>query len=200
MSLEHEYWEKRTKDSPGDWADGKNFLESYRASVSHPHRQLIIGALKEMPFRNLLEIGCCNGPNLINIRLNFPLAFLKGEDINREAINDAAKYLQAEFDVIKLPEIAASDKSYDVVLADAVLMYVEDIDKALQEMKRVARKTVIIFDWFTEDERKINHSYTRDYKKRLKDLGFTNIQIKPLLTWPSENWIKYGRFITAQVP
>lgn len=196
------YWEERKADTESDWGDRLKFLDSYRASVNHPHRDLIIDVLRGTMFQSVLEVGCCNGPNLVKIRQAFPLAWLGGEDVNKEAIADAQKWLQADFKVCKLPQISAEDKSWDVVLADACLMYVEDIDTALSEMKRVAKNSVIIFDWFTPDEQKINHSYTRDYQKRLQNSGFKNIQIRQLtpFTWPSENWIKYGRFIVAQVP
>lgn len=199
--LSGNYWQERAKDSHSDWGDSKTFLESYRLSVKHVHRQLILDYLRDKEFTFLLEVGCCNGPNLKLIRKHFPKVNLAGQDINKEAVKNARKWVgKAHFQVCKLPDIYASDKSYDYVLADACLMYVEDINKALSEMKRVARKGIIIFDWMTPEDGKINYSYTRDWLERLMNANFKNINIKKLTEqeWPnSENWKKYGVFISA---
>jgi ubiquinone/menaquinone biosynthesis C-methylase UbiE len=208
---EMRYWEERKADSHSDWGDDKTFLESYRESVNHPHRQLIIDFLKDKEFNSLLEVGCCNGPNLFRIAQEFqiypsltnPGILLAGEEVNEQAVKDGNDFCKiAWISKGKLPDINQKDKSFDYVLADACLMYVEDIDKALSEMKRVAKKGIIIFDWETENEEKINYSYTRNWVMRLHKAGFDRSVIRSLTEqeWPnSENWKKYGRFITAQV-
>lgn len=199
---EDEFWQKRPKDSHDDWGGNRTFLESYRDSVNHPHRKLILDYLKDKDFDFLLEVGCCNAPNLKLIRTKYSNVNLAGQDINKEAIDNARKWVGgSHFQVCKLPDIYASDKSYDYVLADACLMYVKDINKALSEMKRVARKGVIIFDWETDNEEKVSYSYTRNWISRLTEAGFKEINIRSLTEqeWPNEKWQKYGRFITAVV-
>ncbi len=45
---EQTYWEERDVFTQGDWGTKEKFLESYRSSVNHPHRELIIDSLKEL--------------------------------------------------------------------------------------------------------------------------------------------------------
>lgn len=200
---EDEYWEKRTTETYGDWGDDSTFLESYKNSINHPHRELIIDYLRTADASSLLEVGCCNGPNLYLINRGFPTMKLAGQDVNKPSIDDLNKWIpNVTTQICKLPTINTASKEFDYVLADACLMYVQDVDKALQEMKRVAKKGIIIIDWCTENEEKINYSQTRNWLLRLEDHEFKNIKLRSLTEkeWPSANWIKYGRFITAQVP
>src|SRR6185369_13275951 len=104
---ENLYWEARQPDSHDDWGGDKTFLESYRESVNHPHRQLILDYLKDKEFSCVLEVGCCNAPNLYLIAQAYPNISLMGEDVNSAAIADAKLFLpDALFRVCKLPDIS----------------------------------------------------------------------------------------------
>lgn len=171
----------------------------YKLGFDHPHRQLILDALKKIEFKNVLEIGCNIGQNLYRIGLEYPKTQLAGVDVNKRAIQEARVLLpEAILCVDDATNLVASDRTYDVLLYDAVLMYVKDIDKALDEAIRVARKVIIILDFDTKRERLVGHTMVRDYGRllALKGLRVKSTKIK---TWDSPKWKKYGRLYVAQV-
>lgn len=195
---EKTYWQDRKNDSIGDWGDGKHFLESYRSSVNQPHREIILDWIKIFNAKSLLEVGCCNAPNLKRIRKTFPQFEVAGEDVNPLAIADARKWLpSASLEVAKLPEIK-TENMYDIVLADACLMYVKGIKKALKNMTETAKKGIIIFDWQVPNKKKVRYSYIHPYKRLFKELGWkTEFHKLTKEQWPSQNWEKYGYVIIA---
>ncbi len=206
MSLEtkqawdEKYWQNRAlDDTKRDWSkESKDWIADYRGSVDHPHRDLIINTLSHFGrFKSLLELGCNAGPNLIKIRQNFSWPALAGVDASALAITEA-KYalLDASLKVGLVQDIPFNHQ-FDVVLADAVLMYVPDVDiyHVMNEIDRVAKKYVIIVDWFNESElgEVVNFHWARNYTKLMNDMGFDVELIK--LTekdWPSPSWAKYG--------
>lgn len=177
------------------WSEEKD----YKLGFDHPHRQLILDALKKIEFKNILEVGCNIGQNLYRIGLEFPETQLAGVDINKRAIQEARTLLtDAILCVDDATSLVASDRTYDVLLYDAVLMYVKDIDKALDEAIRVARKAIIILDFDAKRERLVGHTMVRDYGKllALKGLKVKSTKIK---TWDNPKWKKYGRLYIAYV-
>src|SRR5579863_1809341 len=137
---QHEaYWERRQID----------WKTSYLDSWDHPHRQMIVDALRTMQFGSLLELGCASGPNLMRIKQEFSGASLSGVDINPQAIATARKFLATgtQLQTGALDHTGLEDKSTDVVLTDMVLIYVADIHPVLAEIKRVARKHVVFCEF-----------------------------------------------------
>ena len=58
-------------------------MEELRKSVAHPHRGFLISRIeKHGPFRNVLEIGCNAGQNLLLLARKFPQTEFYGIDIN----------------------------------------------------------------------------------------------------------------------
>ena len=102
--------------------------------------------------------------------------------------------------MIKLPW---EDKSFDIGLADASLMYIssDDIDVVMIELVRVTKKALLIIDRFDESEKGVikNHIWTRNYPLILEKLGYKVEQIKlDEETWPgSINWQKFGYLFIA---
>lgn len=176
-----EYWAKET---------------DYELAKDHPHRQLILDVLKTLePFAGVLEVGCNIGQNLERIQEVYPETQLAGIDVNQRAIETATqRFASPIMKVGDAVDIPFADKSFDVVIYDAILMYVKDIDKALDEALRVGRKTIIILDWEVKKEKLIGHSLARNYEKLLANrvLGFQKINITYDI-WPNEKWQKYGR-------
>lgn len=194
------YWINRSATDPArDWGYGEaTWIKDYVKSVDHPHRDLILEALKKLDWSYLLEVGCNAGPNLIKIRARYAEQALAGIDLNTEAVEEARHQLDPAVDlrvgsVLALPYRAGA---FDVVLADAVLMYLppEDIDQALAEIDRVASKAVILVERFAETDQVVGHVWGRNYGLLLSQLGYT-VQELPITekTWPtSQSWIKYG--------
>lgn len=204
------YWKGRPlDDSRRDWYyNTGNWIIDYRASVEHPHRKLIINALEELaPFENLLEGGCNCGPNLRLIKQKFPGVKLTGIDINEDAVKEANRLLpDARIRVGNIEEsLPFEDKSFGVVLVDAVLIYVspEKIKQVMNELARVAKKGIILVEWDSHSllgEVKEYH-WTRDYKRLLEELGFKVKKVKiPAEMWPtrSGNWARLGYVFNAQ--
>lgn len=192
------YWiNRQLSDDKRDWKVGdKNWVMDYRGSSDHPHRQLIIDALKKIKLKSLLEIGCNAGPNLIRINNEFPGVKLAGFDANAYSIEAAKEILNADLKVGLATE-APFEEQFDVVLADAVLMYVPDLKvyRVMNEIDRLTKKAVIIVDWFDEAELGVirDFHWARNYPKLLEDLGFRVEKIKLTeQTWPSPAWVKHG--------
>ena len=196
-----DYWKTRLEnDSQRDWQyDKEDWIEDYWESRKHPHRNSIIAELQKLkPFTSLAEIGCNCGPNLARISEEFSNVKLKGLDANKESI-ERAKWLLPEVNFrhgsyLSLPW---EDKSIDVILADATLMYSDpqEIYTAMSEIRRVCKKAVIIVDRFSRLDRNNGHIWSRNYPELLKQYSFKVIN-KIKITkeiWPgSKNWAKQG--------
>lgn len=204
MSIQNEtYWSNRPiTDEQRDWLYGEsNWIEDYKKSKVHPHRQVIIDELKKFEWNSLFEVGCNTGPNLELIKNNFSKSKLYGIDPNPDAV--VAAY---DLGLNVIPGIAQQipklDKSIDVVLADASLMYVppDQINKAMNQIDRVCKEAVIIVERFSEQESNNGHIWSRNYKKLLEDRGFKVEMIKITEElWPgSPNWAKYGYYFIGK--
>ena len=89
------YWQYRPlTDKRRDWRNGgSNWIDEYKESKSHPHRQLVVNAITQIPeVKSILEVGCGCGPNIAYLREH--LHYLKdynlaGIDINENSIKVA---------------------------------------------------------------------------------------------------------------
>ncbi len=202
---------KSTKDHKKYWKNRKiNWKESYFDTYNHPHRQMIINLLKRVSFGSILEVGCASGPNLYRISKEFPGVQVGGVDISKEAIETARVLLppKAILQVDSADELFFSDKSSDIVLADACLIYLGPtrINKAINEMKRIARKQVILVEFHSENflERlgiwSASGYFSYNYKKLLTKHGFHSIEMTkiPESVW-GYPWSSWGYVIKAEV-
>lgn len=197
------------------WATRKvNWKEQY-FTPDHPHRQLLIRAISQFQFGSVLEVGCGAGANLALIKRVWPKTQIAGFDINPDAIK-TCKELFTQFDHFDVGEATSffmSDKSTDIIITDACLMYVNSatLDRAIEEIKRVARKHVVFCEFHSEswlDRFKARFQGTRhtsqkyyvhDYKKLLTKHGFYDIQFMKINNWPAAMWQKFGYIITASI-
>ncbi len=149
--LQEWIWQTRHLYKGRDWAAG------YLATADHPHRQQLVDAVASFaPFTSVLEIGCNSGPNLILLSRRFPNAAFLGVDINKEAIEVGRKYIESigvknvELRVGRADQLRdIKDKSIDVVLTDAVLMFVgpDRIRHVMAEIRRIARKGFVAHEY-----------------------------------------------------
>lgn len=194
------------------WINRKlDWVKAYQ-NWEHPHRYLISAVLKQMPWVSLFEVGCGAGANLINIIKNIPNKQVGGADINPDAIALAEKTLIGGiFKVNSGDNLMLSDKSTDVILTDMALIYVGPmkIDSYIKEIRRVARKYVVLCEFNSESfwKRlwlKITTGYNAyDYTKLLLSHGFYGIISHKIREeeWPGGNPQKnYGYLIVAKVP
>lgn len=196
------YWQSRPlTDKDRDWGYGKDtWLDDYVASIDHPHRAKIIELLKTFEWSYLFEVGCATGPNLALIRENFPDKALFGVEPNEDAVTKAHMTLASniEVQVGSYYELPYKADTFDVVLADASLMYCspKDIGDVMDELDRVTSKAILIVDRFTEKDSTESHVWSRNYGKLLKDRGYQVLELAVTESdWgTSKNWVKYGKY------
>jgi ubiquinone/menaquinone biosynthesis C-methylase UbiE len=101
---------------------------------------------------SLLEVGCADGINLVLAAERWPGIGLSGVDVNPRSLAMAQQRLAAmgaerrNFAVSGAERLAVPDRSVDVVVSDAVFMYLapKAAERALAEMLRVARRGVAV--------------------------------------------------------
>jgi|SRR3990167_526565 len=183
------YWKEGYDDETIDW-------NVAYFNPDHPHRQLIIDALKQFQFRSVLEVGCGAGANLYNIKKAYPHSDVGGIDWNADAIAEARKMLPkaSVLQIGEATDVYISDKGADILLSDMCYIYLDkkNFRKVLKEAKRVARNGVIFCEfhhtnWFLRQFLKWYAGYNAyDYAKELKKLGFYDITIRKVTEkeWP----------------
>jgi SAM-dependent methyltransferase len=87
--------------------------------------------------KNLLDVGCGNGYLLQ--QLSDRGLELYGSDIVDKATRKPFRYVQASIDHLPFP-----DKAFDVVTCCHTLEHIVDLDSAVAELKRVARRQLIV--------------------------------------------------------
>lgn len=197
-----DYWIKRK----ADWKTA--YLDTY----DHPHRRILVGVLKRIPWVSLLEIGCNSAPNLMAIIKNIPGKQVGGIDVNADAIELCNQtFRDGFFKVNSADDIMMSDKSVDVVLSDMTLIYVSprDINRYVAEIKRIGRNYVVLCEFHSKNiwqrlRLKLTSGYNAyDWKKLLDKHGFYDIQsfkLKPE-DWPGGNPQKtFAYIIVAKIP
>jgi ubiquinone/menaquinone biosynthesis C-methylase UbiE len=188
-------------------------VPAFDTLLNRPHRTILLDRLDGLgPWRSLLEVGCGRGVNLLLTAKRKPDAKLTGIDTSVAAIRttrvELARRGMKDFhlevgSVSNLTGLA--DQSFDVVLADAVLMYVPpaEIVDALSEMLRVARFGIVAGVWNSDipppasawlyDE----GTWVYDYRRILGGLGCINADVEsyPEGVWDDGRWQKYGSIL-----
>ena len=193
------------------WANRKiNWNDSYW-TPRHPHRILILREMLKIPFRSVFEIGCGAGANLANIYNVFKGAEVGGTDINPEAIAAAKRNLPyaKDLEVGTADDIFFSDKSIDMIITDATLLYVSSrkIKKVFSEMARVARNGIILCEpyrdklWQRLKLRQAEGLHLHNYPKLLKQAGFYSISMTKITKeyWNDSLWYVCGHIISARI-
>lgn len=201
------------KNHKKNWTQRKIDWNSHYWSPNHPHRVLILKELLRFPFKSVFEIGCGAGANLFNIYRAFGKlgAEVGGSDVNEDAIIAAKKNLPfaRDLEVGSADDIFFSDKSIDVIITDATLLYVSPfkIKKTIKEMARVARNGIIFCEPYREKlwqrlyllwKEKL---YLHNYPKLLTEAGFYDIKLTKIdkRFWSDSLWYVCGYIISAKI-
>ena len=152
----------------------------------------------------MLELGCSCGPNLALIQKAYPAINLAGIDVDQRLVDWAVRELRTiDVRVGNITKLPWDTQSVDVILVDAVLMYLTDdeLKPALEEIERVARKAVIVIDRFDKSVEGVRSGdvRARNYKQLLEGRGFT-VAVKKLTSkdWPDGvGWKKSGTLFVA---
>lgn len=184
--------------------------EEFEAGIAHPHRRLIEEAVRALhPVGDVLEIGCNAGANLVVLARALPEARLQGLDINTGAIALGRRWTaergmtnvslgEGSFDDLA----GMADRSVDVVMTDAVLMYVgpDRIGAVLRDMARIARRGLVVNEWSLppEDERLhlwYDLHWVHNFHQLLREAA-PGAPIRgdriPADVWGGAGWTEYG--------
>ena len=182
------YWQNRV----ADWE------KAYGATINHSHRDSLMGVLRSIEFDSVLEIGCNCAPNLQRIKKEFKGVKLAGVDINEQSIVSAINTLpEATLRVSEASELPVEDKSYDLVITDAILIYIDrkEIKKVRDEMLRVARKAIVMVEWQADREDKLFGHWRRDYRKLFEG---HKIHLNKITNWGG-GWNRFGYIIYVEI-
>lgn len=165
-------------------------------SIYHEQLQEKLFRLK---FESLLDFGC--GYQLIELkalRKKFPKIKLYGLDINLTEFSSGMAHA-LDLELLKLDAnsggLPFKDRSVDVCLSGATMICMKDIDTMIKEMKRIAKKYIVLVELqgdykdFTTGESTADYNTTRimrDYPK-LFGLKFKKFDI-PKNVWPGLGW------------
>ena len=141
----------------------------FEPEIPHFHRQLIIDEIKKIGAETVLDVGCGVGTMCFYLKRDLPELEYTGIDSQMEKIDGCIKNYgdgKRHFQEGSVNNIPLPDKSFDVVLIDAVLMYLDipERELAINEMKRVAKKAIIICE-------PTDYKIEADVKHSLKEWG-----------------------------
>ena len=192
------YWRAKTD---------REYWVNYLKTWNHPHRFIISAALNQFKWVSLFEVGCGSGPNIVNIVKHHNKKQIGGSDINKVAIEVLSSQIKGGFFKVGSGDnIMMSDKSSDVVLSDAYLIYVGPlkIKKYLKEIKRIARNHVVLVEYHSESWkdrfllRVLSGRHSYNYKKLLERLGFYDIRVFKMPKVEKDNEEKFRHIIIAK--
>jgi ubiquinone/menaquinone biosynthesis C-methylase UbiE len=152
-------------------------VNQYLSNHDMPSRAWLASIIKNstdyygIKFPKVLEIGCGWGANLYTLSQLLPKSCeLVGIDISSASIDSGRKHLSdlnatnISLHLGRADDLNRfADNLFDVVLVDAVLMYIADdkIDKTISEMGRVSKKLIFILELNT-NAKKSTSTYSSD--------------------------------------
>ncbi len=218
-------WATRHLHKGNDWnsrrhsGENDEWVLGYWDSREHSHRSFLLERISAFsPISGILEIGCNCGPNLYLIAKKFPETEARGIDINPRAVEKGNEIFASEgmsnvtLALGRADELGQfGDRSFDIVLTDAVLMYIgpDKIKEVVQGMIRVARRALILVEWHCFEPRGKDPaglgvrswgSWKRDYVALLKQfIPEAQIRVTKITEdiWPDERWSEFGAVIEA---
>lgn len=188
--------------------------DGYFGAINHSHRSFLVESIeKKYPYLRVLEIGCNIGSNLLLLARKHPEVSFYGLDINKEAIDKGREILSKEgvnniyLSVGRLDTIFKHENnSFDIVISDAVLLYVvpKRIKKVIKEMVRITNKAIIINEWNKNDlSLQMStyyyghwiHDYISLFSNYVPLENIERIKINSNI-WNDKKWIAFGEIIT----
>ncbi|MGE0014603.1 MAG: class I SAM-dependent methyltransferase [Candidatus Methanomethylophilaceae archaeon] len=187
-------------------AEGRESL----ASMNEHHRELSEWALSLLPSdlspRNILDVGCGGGMQLLMLGRKYPRAHLHGADPSDEAVKltsetnaSGIKSGRCRIDMSPVEDLPYPNGSFDLVSAFETYFFWKDLDTALGEIRRVLSpggKLIVVSEQYPDpafDKR--NAEYAKRTGMRLVKndemisvmaLHGLNAEFK---TVPEKNWV-----------
>lgn len=153
--------------------------------------------------KNILDVGCGEGITLEKLAAKFPAKNIKGIDVMSENVKICRRYNLAVL-LDSIYDLKIADNSVDLCVLSEVIEHLENIDSALDNIKRVLKiggEAIIVFPndknfkiarilffKFREafaDSGHVNKLTPKIIKKKLKQKGFKIIKFKniPFKFW-----------------
>lgn len=182
------------------------------------HRNTTVKLLEKINPESVLELGCGYGDNLLFIRNSFPNVKLVGTDIDKPRILFAKKACNGkDIEIIEqdILNIDFPDKSFDVVLIDAVLLMIElsteQIKEIIGKTAKIAKKAIILIEFHHLSAglpgKEMLHfktgkkRFVRNYLPVLSTIEIKNIEQIKITSdiWDSPKWQMYGYYLIAKL-
>lgn len=135
---------------PGTY-DSPNFRKyTSRSRIYSWHLRLVLDEVDRLVAstnpKTVLDAGCGEGFGVDSLRRRLPDAKITGVDQNENAVAYARERFgqHGTFRTGSLYKLPFSDRSFDTVLCIEVLEHLDEPLKAIQELKRVARGSVVV--------------------------------------------------------
>ena len=144
------------------WEDRRKFA----LDIDEPFKkEEDIKTIIDLNYENVLEIGC--GRQNFSILPNY-----LGLDFSKRALKGQRNMMCT--DVCHLP---FRNESFDIVVSRTVLMHIPNIIEAIEEIKRVCKKAVLLIEFHSDSPVKLaKHCFNHDYEQLFCDW---NIDSKP---------------------
>lgn len=107
--------------------------------------------------KHVLEFGCGAGLNLAALNGRFPWLYLTGLDVNKEAVAEARKRLNAPqhmvFDGSILDGRPSVGADQDLVFTKGLLIHIHpnDLERAYQTLYDSTRQYILVCEYFSQD-------------------------------------------------
>ncbi|BCN31280.1 MerR family transcriptional regulator [Anaeromicropila herbilytica] len=134
----------------------------------------IFSKLELKPHQKVLEIGCGDGEMWrVNENLIPKDVDIKLTDISEGMVNAARESLDhinsnISFQAMDCHEMPFEDGEFDIIIANHVLFYLKDLDKALSEIKRVMKPNgIFICSTYGRNHMKEVTEFTKEFDPRI---------------------------------
>lgn len=202
-----------------------DWLWKYRSSadvrkafgnIDKPHRKWVVDTVSGLiEFDSLCEVGSGYGPNLELFARKFPKASFLGVDISPASIEEGSqRFRKLGIGNVLLHQASASkisiakDKSFDVVLTDACLLYCDAarFEETLRELARISKSYLVLVELNDStldlEQRITSHGFVRNYQKHLAALfpeAKVTFHYPPAATWVPGPWPDLGCLILVEL-
>lgn len=122
-----------TVDYDALWAESWGDVQDFSPVHLHITKQ-IINALRGLPIRSVLDVGCGTGANLAALQSEFGLTDVVGIDLSAKALEVARERVQGELMVLDVLREKPLDRVFDLVMSSQVIEHVEEDELFLEKM------------------------------------------------------------------
>jgi ubiquinone/menaquinone biosynthesis C-methylase UbiE len=195
------FWQNRSRNDVVNGLENNSWVA---------RKNLVDEILKELDTGRIikvLEVGSGYGANLIALSENSIGSNFTGIDVSQESLNVGRAYIEqlGISDIqLMLGEVCLlpfDDNSFDLVIVDAVFLYIEprDFHKALHEIFRVSRNYIVLLEFHAPGVgkgKKIRDGYLYDFDSTLREVSGIQFKIKkvPPNVRSAGRWQSFGHF------